>query len=69
MRISKYQKSCVGIDEEEVETFIWNDNMLKIFEKIDKTNVVLEQEGQSYYDFLEMEEREPNEEGTGRYKF
>lgn len=43
--------------------------MLKVYEKIDKKNMELDKEGQSYNDFLEMEAREPNEEGTGRYKF
>lgn len=57
MKISKYQKSCIGFNEGEIETFIWNEKMLKVYEKIDKKNVELDKEGQSYHDFLEMEER------------
>lgn len=42
MRISKYQKSCIGLDQGEAEAFIWNDKMLNVYEKIDKKNVGLD---------------------------
>ena len=61
MKLSKYQKKCLGVKKEsELEHHIWNEKLAKLYQPIDENNYDLGDQGQTYPEFLKMEKRPPN---------
>jgi hypothetical protein len=67
-KLTPYQRKALSESSQLPPDFLWNPRMFRIYERVTKNNLLIA-EGQTFEEFLEMEQRAPNEEGTGRYKF
>jgi hypothetical protein len=67
-KLTLYQRAALTQSQQLPPSYVWNTRMFRIYERVSRDNVAMA-EGQTFEEFLEMEQRTPNEEGTGRYKF
>lgn len=67
-KLTTYQRKALAQSAQLPPDFVWNPRMFRIYERVTRDNLLMA-EGQTFEEFLEMEQRLPNEEGTGRYKF